>query len=120
VIITSNVERQLPAPFLRRCIFHHIELTDKLVRDAVEARVNNGAFPKLSTEVRQAAISRFWELRDDVHRLQKPPATGELLVWLAILNAQGIEAKALDVPLHELPCVGALVKDHEDFVRLKT
>ena len=25
VVITSNSERQLPDPFLRRCIFHHIE-----------------------------------------------------------------------------------------------
>src|SRR5215475_5318615 len=25
VIITSNSERQLPLPFLRRCVFHHIE-----------------------------------------------------------------------------------------------
>jgi MoxR-like ATPase len=32
VVITSNVERRLPDAFLRRCIFHHIELTEQLVR----------------------------------------------------------------------------------------
>ncbi len=38
VVITSNVERRLPGPFLRRCVFHHIELTEELVRHAVAAR----------------------------------------------------------------------------------
>ncbi len=120
VVITSNVERQLPAPFLRRCVFHHIELTEALVGRAVGARAKNGAFPRLAPEVRQLAIDRFWELRDPGRGLQKPPATGELLVWLAILNAQGTAIEALRAPLHELPCVGALVKDYEDLARLKT
>ena len=35
VVITSNVEQRLPDAFLRRCIFHHIELTEQLVREAV-------------------------------------------------------------------------------------
>lgn len=39
VVITSNSERRLPEPFLRRCIFHHIEFTEDLLRRAVEARV---------------------------------------------------------------------------------
>ena len=38
VVITSNVEQRLPDAFLRRCIFHHIELTEQLVREAVRAR----------------------------------------------------------------------------------
>src|SRR5262249_21663342 len=37
VVITSNSERRLPEPFLRRCIFHHIAFTEELVRRAVEA-----------------------------------------------------------------------------------
>src|SRR6185369_2597106 len=36
VVITSNSERRLPEPFLRRCIFHHIEFTEELLRRAVE------------------------------------------------------------------------------------
>ena len=31
VVITSNLERRLPPPFLRRCIYHNIELTEALV-----------------------------------------------------------------------------------------
>ncbi len=116
VIITSNVERRLPGPFLRRCVFHHIELTEKLVRTAVDARV--GEFPRLPQEVRQLALDLFWEIRDC--ELQKPPSTAELLVWLAVLNALGAGEGELRVPLAELPALGTLVKDKDDVERLKT
>ena len=29
VVITSNNEKELPDPFLRRCVFHYIEFPDK-------------------------------------------------------------------------------------------
>ena len=115
VVITSNVERRLPGPFLRRCVFHHIELTEKLVRTAVEARV--GEFPTLPPAVRQQALELFWEMRDS--DLQKPPSTAELLVWLSVLNALGVDESELRVPLAELPALGTLVKDKDDLERLK-
>ncbi len=115
VVITSNVERRLPGPFLRRCIYHHIELTDWLVRSAIDARV--GEFPNLPAAVRALALDLFWEIRQC--QLQKPPSTAELLVWLAVLNALGIGEKALQVPLAELPALGSLVKDREDLERLR-
>jgi MoxR-like ATPase len=115
VIITSNVERRLPGPFLRRTVFHHIELTETLVRHAVAARA--GEFPNVSSELRQIAVERFWDLRE--HDLQKPPSTAELLVWLAILNARGVENGELRRPLGELPALGSLVKDKEDLDRLR-
>jgi MoxR-like ATPase len=37
VIVTSNEERRLPDAFLRRCIFHRIELTEALIEAAVES-----------------------------------------------------------------------------------
>ncbi|MEM7675794.1 MAG: hypothetical protein AAF449_07295, partial [Myxococcota bacterium] len=54
MIMTSNSERRLPEPFLRRCIFHHIAFTDDLVRRAVKARGHD--FPRLSKTVQEAAI----------------------------------------------------------------
>ncbi|MCK7515892.1 MAG: hypothetical protein MZV70_75940 [Desulfobacterales bacterium] len=33
MVITSNAERRLPDAFLRRCIYHHIELTPELEED---------------------------------------------------------------------------------------
>jgi MoxR-like ATPase len=115
VVITSNSERRLPEPFLRRCIFHHIELTEDLVRRAVEARVED--FPRLGPEVRAAAIRRFLELR--ARSLRKKPATAELLVWLVLLSASKVDAKELDdVPLRALPALSALVKDRDDLAEL--
>ncbi len=113
VVITSNSERRLPEPFLRRCIFHHIDFTRELVRQAVEARADSD-FPDLPAEVREAAVARFFELRD--RQMRKKPATAELLVWLAVLAARGgVRVEALrDCPLRELPALTALVKDRDD------
>jgi len=115
VVITSNVERRLPGPFLRRCVFHHIELTPELIQNAVGERVRE--FPNLAPEVRNLAIERFWDLRRS--DLQKPPSTAELLVWLAVLNALRIDKEELDKALGELPALGSLVKDHGDLDRLR-
>ncbi len=112
VVITSNRESRLPEPFLRRCVFHHIPLTPQLVRDAVAAHTAT-AFPRLDAGVRERALQRFWELRDQP--LRKPPATAELLVWLAVLAARAdLSARDLDGELHALPALSTLVKDHDD------
>ena len=115
VVITSNDERRLPDAFLRRCIFHRIELTEDLVRDAVEAHLDD--FPRLDDATREAARERFWELRDA--GIDKKPSTAELLVWLCILSARKVDADTLrDKPLVELPGIGALVKDAQDLAAL--
>lgn len=115
IVITSNSERRLPGPFLRRCIFHHIEFTESLVREAVRARGHD--FPQLSAPIQDAAVRRFLELR--AAGIRKPPATAELLVWLTILNARGVtEAEILNGPLSGLPALSALVKDRDDLALL--
>ncbi len=116
VVITSNSERRLPEPFLRRCVFHHIELTEELLRRAVEARI--GDFPGLSATVREAAVQRFLELRG--REVRKKPATAELLIWLTVLSARGgVTAERLTLcRLAELPAVSALIKDRDDLALL--
>lgn len=111
-VITSNSERRLPEPFLRRCIFHHIEFGEELVRRAVAARRKD--YDHLDDETLDAAIGRFMDLR--AKSLRKKPATAELLVWLAVLAAQGgLEAAKLkDCALADLPALSALVKDRDD------
>jgi MoxR-like ATPase len=116
VVITSNSERKLPEPFLRRCIFHHIELTEELVTRAVAAR--QAAFADLSPEAQKKAIDRFFELREKP--LRKKPATAELLVWLVLLGAHGADAATLArAPLRDLPALGALLKDRDDLDALR-
>lgn len=116
VIITSNSERRLPEPFLRRCIFHHIRFTPELVLRAVQAHVDS--FPNLDEGLKQAALQRFFELRG--RDIRKPPATAELLVWLAVLSARGTyqAQELLTCPLGKLPALSALVKDRDDLAQI--
>lgn len=115
VVITSNSERRLPEPFLRRCLVHHLELTEELLRRAVAAR--HGDFKNLAEPVQEKAIERFLDLRG--HVLRKKPATAELLVWLFLLASRGItQAEQLDGPLRELPFIQALIKDRDDYLLL--
>lgn len=117
VVITSNSERRLPEPFLRRCVFHHIEFTEDLLRRVVAAR--SGDFPHLPEAVREAAIHRFLELRG--RDVRKKPATAELLVWLTVLAARGnVTVEDLtDCRLNELPARSTLVKDRDDVALLR-
>jgi len=51
--------------------------------------------------------------------LRKPPATGELLVWLRVLSLSlGRYSEYLEDDLGKLPYIGVLLKDHEDIREL--
>jgi MoxR-like ATPase len=116
LFITSNSERRLPEPFLRRCVYHHIQLDEDLVRRAVENRRDE--YRQLSDGVIKLAIKQFIAIRNC--DLRKRPSTGELLVWLRVLAlAADIQPLNLDVNLSELPYLGALLKDHQDTEELR-
>ncbi len=117
VVITSNTERRLPDPFLRRCIYHHIEFDQALVERVVQAHADD---LQADGALVDAAIGRFLELRDDALELRKRPSTGELLNWLHALHQQAVDPRALaDAPPSALPCLSALVKSHDDLDRLR-
>lgn len=119
LIVTSNEERRLPDAFLRRCIFHRIELTEDLIHAAVESMARAGGFPRLDAAALEAARERFWEIRRNAG-IEKKPATAELLTWLCVLSARGVTAAALgkERRLRDLPGIGALIKDQADLNRL--
>jgi MoxR-like ATPase len=111
VFITSNSERRLPEPFLRRCVYHHIRFTDELVNKAVKSRMDE--YKNLHPDLLELAVKRFLKLRDA--SLRKRPATGELLVWLRVLAlAAGTYPERLNEDLSKLPYLGTLLKDHQD------
>ncbi len=115
VFITSNSERRLPEPFLRRCVYHHIEFDDRIVEQAVQSRRED--FKELSDDFLALAIKRFLGLRD--RTLRKAPATGELLVWLRVLSlSTGRYPEQLEEDLSKLPYLGTLLKDHQDIEEL--
>jgi len=115
VFITSNSERRLPEPFLRRCVYHHIRFDDRIVERAVAGRKDE--FGVLSDDFIKMALQRFLALRE--RSLRKAPATGELLVWLRVLAlAVGTYPERLDDDLSKLPYLGVLLKDHQDIEEL--
>ena len=85
VVITSNSERDLPEPFLRRCMFHHIGFPDM---DTVRCIALN----RLGSHVRglepllDEAVSLFAELRAESAGLSRRPGLAEFLNWLIVLN----------------------------------
>ncbi len=115
VCITSNSERRLPEPFLRRCVYHHIRFDHELIRQIVESRQDE--YPALDEGFRKMAVDRFLRLRES--GLRKRPASGELLVWLRILGLRVKEYSRLDEDLAKLPHLGVLIKDHQDMADIQ-
>ncbi len=116
VIITSNNEKELPDAFLRRCFFHYIRFPDT---DTMK-RIVDVHHPDLRERLVQAAMRVFYGLRE-VPGLKKRPSTSELLDWLKILEAEGIDEGALakvaggGLP----PLFGALLKSEEDVAAVR-
>ena len=106
VIITSNSEKELPDPFLRRCVFHYIEFPDNaLMEDIIKVH-----FPKIEKTLLREALKRFYWIRE-FDMLRKKPSTSELIDWLQALIVGGISPKTIE---QEIPFVGTLLKKKED------
>lgn len=106
VIITSNAEKELPDPFLRRCVFHYIQFPDeRLMADIV--RVHH---PDIEKKLLEQCLNKFYWLRG-VEGVRKRPSTSELIDWIGALVAAGIPPS---VVAKEIPFLGALVKKPED------
>lgn len=88
VVITSNSERDLPKPFLRRCIHYHMRLPkEKKALRAILlqiARKRVGARYRHNGELLGEAVALFHHLRGSKH-LNHPPSLTELLDWLTDL-----------------------------------
>ena len=109
IIITSNREQSLPGAFLRRCIYHYIAFPSP-ERLAAIVRLH---FPDADEQLIGAAVTVFYQLRE--LKLEKRPATAEMLNWFAYLIARGISSPELD----RLPGSSTLIKSNADLGRLK-
>jgi MoxR-like ATPase len=94
VIMTSNSEKNLPEPFLRRCVFYHIPFPS----EAQLMEIVLSQFGAQSPIAREELIQHFGRIRE--HAVRKRPATAELLAWLQVLE------------MHDF------FKDNPDFTRL--
>ncbi len=109
IVITSNREQSLPGAFLRRCIYHYISFPGP---DRLEAIVRLH-FPVADEQLIAAAVTVFFQLRE--LKLDKRPATAEMLDWFAYLAAKGVSSQDMD----RLPGSSTLIKSHADLGRLK-
>lgn len=106
VVITSNAEKELPDPFLRRCIFHFIEFPD----EELMTRIIRVHHPAIGAALLEQCLARFYWLRG-IKGVRKRPSTSELIDWIGALLAAGIQPGHL---AREMPFLGALIKKEED------
>lgn len=87
VIITSNKEKgNLPAPFLRRCIYHYVEFPGQNeLQEIVQAHYTTRNITHPEDKLISASIARFLQIRQH-GGLYKKPGTSEFLDWLRALN----------------------------------
>ena len=144
VIMTSNIEKKLPDPFLRRCVYYHIPFpNDKTLNKIVTSRLMGfmeankaGKNPEgaaktttaeLKTQIeKQVAkvIQEFQKARSKAK--EKKPSTSELIEWAKVLQLRGFLDKDFNVNrLSEeeiqqlLPTLSILFKDKDDLKNFK-
>lgn len=115
VVITSNREKQLPEPFLRRCLYLELRFPDdpSMLARIVSKNLDQDA-ETISNEVLTAAVIRFSEIRRRAQAAgaQKPPATSELIDWVKVLHWQDVTAAS--VAADEVPFWKVLFKTMQD------
>ncbi len=83
IIMTSNSEKNLPDAFLRRVCFYHIPFpTEAALLEILQSKVEG-----MSQVDLQSAIAHFSTIRGGKKvKLQKKPATAELIYWTLLLQ----------------------------------
>jgi MoxR-like ATPase len=120
VFITSNKEKgNLPDAFLRRCLYHYVDFPSQpdQLRKIVERHYEIQKMPAPEAELRDAAIDRFLEVRQN-GGLKKNPGTSEFLDWLKALQSFGsqpYDAGMLREEDKKLPYREMLLKIREDW-----
>lgn len=107
VVITSNNEKELPDPFLRRCIFHYLEFPEPEFMQ----KILDVHHPGLEKEIATQALEVFYNLRE--MNLRKKPTTSELIDWIAALKATGAAGSLLE---GTVPLLGLLIKKEQDIL----
>ena len=78
VVITSNEERPVPAPFLRRCVVHELRLPEEGLQDYLIER-GRVHFPKVSKALLERAAETTVEDRERARSLFPRPGLAEFI-----------------------------------------
>jgi MoxR-like ATPase len=125
VIITSNREKELPGPFLRRCFYHFIKFPNEDALNSILA----AHVPDLEKTLRQQVVQRFSLVRDDISAKTLPgklPSTSELIDWAKALKLYESEKEIMDdlaamkTDLTRTPFKNVLLKDQEQIEAYQT
>lgn len=118
ILITSNREKPLPEPFLRRCLYYYVPFPEEeTLKRIIQARF--GQWVDQKEEVVSLALKKF----DQIHKLlekqpgSRPPGTSELLEFLtALIQEKTVEEAIADLEklAEELPLLGTLIKTKPD------
>lgn len=114
IIITSNQEKNLPNAFLRRCIYHYIELPNQeRLRKILTER-----FTDAEKEVIIKAVDRFLEVRTSQDETksegEKKVSTSELIAWFKSLLKYKPEEIIAKLNGDKLPHASVLLKSRTD------
>ncbi|MBD2622382.1 MoxR family ATPase [Microcystis flos-aquae FACHB-1344] len=114
IIITSNQEKNLPNAFLRRCIYHYIELPNQeRLRKILTER-----FTDAEQEVIIKAVDRFQEVRTSQDETksegEKKVSTSELIAWFKSLLKYKTEEIIAKLNEDKLPHASVLLKSRTD------
>jgi MoxR-like ATPase len=117
VILTSNREKPLPAPFLRRCLYFYVEFpTGDRLTEIIAARFET--IPEQQEAFVRQAIEHILKVRQLMQDQlgSRPPGTSEFLDLLLALWE--LEPKAAISKLQnlsgDLPLLGTLLKSQPD------
>jgi MoxR-like ATPase len=113
VILTSNREKPLPAPFLRRCIYFYVAFPTGRLEAIVQQRF--GTIAANQTELVERAIAHIGEVRELLQSKpgSRPPGTSEFLDFLAALLRRKDPQQAMQDLNHladRSPLLGVLLK----------
>ena len=89
VIITSNKEKgNLPAPFLRRCLYRYLDFPDQpdTLKDIIQRHYEIQEKAAPTDDLQTTAAKKFLNERQE-RKWFKPPGTSEFLDWLKALHA---------------------------------
>jgi MoxR-like ATPase len=121
LILTSNLERDLPEAFRRRCVFYHIQFEDLDLREIIRRRLPQ--IPEFTDQMLENAVAHFRNLRE--RNLDKNPGPAELIAWIDLLQrlkldvSEDVKSLSKEQRVALAASYSILAKSDDDLERLR-